>query len=119
MGIGGKEHRHREPEGQTASFPYDRKTIERFRKAFPRARWNEDLKAWFVPGKTAARRFNRWIERESAEADVYADMKGRDAYAFEPIVSKYLRPCQDWLEVATPYSRTVVEQMRNIPFAAW
>jgi hypothetical protein len=120
MMSGNKEHRGSEPPpGQTASFPYDRMTIERFRKAFPRARWNEDVKAWFVPGKTAARRFDRWIERESAEADVYADMKGRDAYAFEPIVSKYLRPCQDWLEVVTPYSRTVVEQMRNIAFASW
>lgn len=48
--------------GAAAAFPYDRMTVERFRKTFPRARWNDDLKAWFVLGKTAARRFDRWLE---------------------------------------------------------
>jgi hypothetical protein len=105
--------------GLTASFPYDRMTVERFRKSFPRARWSDDRKAWFVPGKTAARRFNRWLEQESAQTDVHADAKGRDDYVFEPIVSRYLRIYEDRLEVVTPYSRTIVQQMRDIPFAAW
>ena len=39
--------------GATAAFPYDRLTVERFRTAFPRARWRDDLRAWFVPGTTA------------------------------------------------------------------
>ena len=43
------------------SFPYDRRTMESFRKQFPRARWSDDRKAWLVPGKTAARRFDRWL----------------------------------------------------------
>ena len=32
--------------GATAAFPYDRMTVERFREAFPRARWRDDLGAW-------------------------------------------------------------------------
>ncbi|WP_254019658.1 hypothetical protein [Mesorhizobium escarrei] len=105
--------------GATASFPYDRMTVERFRTAFPKARWSDDLKAWFVPGKTAAKRFDRWLAQESPQADIYADRKGRDAYAFDPIVSKYLRLREDRMEVVTPYSRTIIERMREVPFASW
>ncbi|MEF0941366.1 hypothetical protein QDY28_14410 [Rhizobium sp. BR 362] len=105
--------------GAAATFPYDRMTVERFRKSFPRARWSDDLKAWFVPGKTAARRFDRWLEREAAAADAYADIKGRDAYAFDPIFSNYLLVRDDRLEVKTPYSHTVVDEMRDVPFASW
>lgn len=107
------------PTGASASFPYDRITVERFRKSFPRARWSDELKAWFVPGKTAARRFNRWLEQELAGSNVHADSMGRDAYAFDPIVSKYLLVHQDRLEVQTPYSRSVVNTMRDVPFASW
>jgi hypothetical protein len=107
------------PPGATAKFPYDRMTVEHFRKSFPRARWSDELKAWFVPGKTAARRFDRWLEREFSGSDVYADMKGRDAYAFDPVVSKYLLVYDDRLEVQTPYSRTVVDEMREVRFAFW
>jgi hypothetical protein len=107
------------PPGATATFPYDRMTVEHFRKSFPRARWSDERKAWFVPGKTAARRFDRWLEREFAGSSAYADMRGRDAYAFDPIVSKYLLVHDDRLEVQTPYSRTVVDEMHAVPFAAW
>jgi hypothetical protein len=31
--------------GATAAFPYDRMTVERFREAFPQARWRDDLGA--------------------------------------------------------------------------
>lgn len=105
--------------GAAASFPYDRLTVKRFRESFPRARWSDDLKAWFVPGKTAAQRFNRWLDRELGGSSTYADARGRDAYLFEPIVSKYLRAHDDRLEVATPYSRSVVREMREVPFASW
>jgi hypothetical protein len=40
------------PPGATAAFPYDRVTVERFREAFPRARWRDDLGA---PGSCRAR----------------------------------------------------------------
>lgn len=50
--------------GVAASFPYDRRTVERFIEVFPRARWNHEQKAWFVPGKTAARRIERWLAQE-------------------------------------------------------
>lgn len=105
--------------GATAAFPYDRMTVERFRKTFPRARWNDDLKAWFVPGKTAARRFDRWLELERSQTETHGDIKGRDAFVFDPIVSKYLRRLHSHLEVVTPYSRTVVDEMRQVPFASW
>lgn len=107
------------PTGAAASFPYDRTTVESFRKSFPRARWSDELRAWFVPGKTAARRFNRWLAQELAGSSVHADSRGRDAYAFDPIVSKYLLVHQDRLEVQTPYSRSVVKVMRDVPFASW
>lgn len=105
--------------GATVSFPYDRATVERFRKTFPRARWKDDLEAWFVPGKTAARRFDRWLERELHGSSTHADARGRDAYIFEPIASKYLVVLDDRLEVRTPYSRSVVTEMREVPFASW
>jgi hypothetical protein len=112
--AGGDDH-----PGAKVSFPYDRLTVERFRERFPRARWSDDLKAWFVPGKTAAKRFQRWLDRESSQSDIHADLKGRDAYAFEPVISNYLRLLENGLEVVTPYSRTVIREMREVPFAFW
>ncbi|WP_201445661.1 hypothetical protein [Belnapia sp. F-4-1] len=76
--------------GATAAFPYDRMTIERFREAFPRARWRDDLNAWFVPGARAERRLTAWIGREWSGVLAHADQRGRDALAFDPIYSPYL-----------------------------
>lgn len=104
--------------GATASFEYDRMTVQRFRKTFPRARWDDLRNVWFVPGTTASRRIRRWLDLEASARDIYADAKGRDAFAFEPIVSKYLEPGDD-LVIRTPYSRTVVAELQNVPFAAW
>lgn len=70
--------------GATATFPYDHLTVERFRAAFPGARWREDLRAWFVPGSTAERRLNQWLGRELSGVLAYADDRGRDAFAFQP-----------------------------------
>ncbi len=103
--------------GATAAFPYDRMTVERFRAAFPGARWREDLRAWFVPGTTAERRLNRWLGRELSGVLAYADQRGRDAFAFEPIHSRYLEAADDLL-IRTPYSRTVVAEMRAVPWAS-
>lgn len=104
--------------GATAAFPYDRMTVERFRAAFPRARWRDDLGAWFVPGTTAERRLNRWLGRELPRVLAFADERGRDAWAFEPIASRYLQAADDLL-VRTPYSRTVIEELRAVPWARW
>jgi hypothetical protein len=105
--------------GVTTSFPYDRRIVERFMKAFPRARWNDEQKAWFVPGKTAAQRIDRWFAQEAPDQDAYGDQKGRDAFEFDPIRSPYLEPVDTDLRVRTPYSRTVVEELRAIPWAQW
>lgn len=104
--------------GATASFPYDRTTVERFRATFPRARWREDLGAWFVPGVQAERRLRAWSSREWTGVLAYADERGRDAFAFEPIASPYLSVGDD-LVVRTPYSRAVVAALRMVPWARW
>jgi hypothetical protein len=104
--------------GALASFPYDAALVERFRESFPRARWRANELAWFVPGTTAVARVEAWFARELSDLDRYADARGRDAFAFEPIESPYLIPADDLL-VRTPYSRTVVRQLRATPFARW
>ncbi len=105
--------------GATAAFPYDRMTVERFREAFPRARWRDDLGAWFVPGTRAERRLTAWMGREWSGVLAFADQRGRDAFAFEPIESAYLEVTEDGFVVRTPYSRTVIEELRAVPWAHW
>ncbi|WP_458438964.1 hypothetical protein [Methylorubrum extorquens] len=104
--------------GATAAFPYDRMTVERFRAAFPRARWRDDLGVWFVPGATAERRLNAWSSREWSGVLTYADERGRDAFAFDPFESTYLEVADD-LVVRTPYSRAVIAELRMVPWARW
>ena len=104
--------------GATAAFPYDRMTVEHFRQAFPRARWRDDLSAWFVPGITAERRLKAWSGREWSGVLAHADQRGRDAFTFEPITSPYLEVAED-LQVRTPYSRTVIAELREVPWARW
>ncbi|MDK4733976.1 hypothetical protein [Rhizobium sp. CNPSo 3490] len=105
--------------GAEVSFPYDRMTVEQFRNRFPRARWNDVRKAWFVPGRTASRRIGRWLAELEAEADAHADAKGRDAFAFDPIDSPYLELGKAGFRIRTPYSKTVVDELREVPFSRW
>ena len=107
------------PVGATTDLPHDRMTVERFRQAFPRARWSENRKAWFVPGRTAQKRIGRWLAELEAEADAYADDKGRDAFAFDPIESCYLEAGTAALLIRTPYSKTLVNEIREIRDARW
>src|SRR6195952_2154448 len=104
--------------GATAAFLYDRMTVERFREAFPRARWRDDLGAWFVPGTTAERRLKAWSSPEGWGVLAYAEERGRDPFAFEPITSPYLEVADD-LVVRTPYSRAVIAELRMVPWARW
>jgi hypothetical protein len=104
--------------GATASFPYDRATVERFRAAFPCARWREESGAWFVPGSRAEKRLTASSGREWSGLLAYADQRGRDAFAFEPITSSYLE-IGDGFVVRTPYSRTAVSELREVPWARW
>ena len=105
--------------GADISFPYDRMTVEQFRRRFPRARWSDARKAWFVPGRTASRRIGRWLAEIEAEADAHADAKGRDAFAFDPIDSPYLELGKAGFRIRTPYSKTVVDELREVPFSRW
>jgi hypothetical protein len=91
-------------EGATTDLPHDRITVERFRQAFPRARWSDRLNAWFVPGRTAQKRIGRWLAEQEAEADRFADEKGRDAFAFEPIESRYLEAAPATFQIRTPFT---------------
>jgi hypothetical protein len=104
--------------GAFAKFPYDRELVRRFRETFPRARWRAGEEAWWVPGTTAARRLDTWMSQELETLDRHADAKGRDAFTFDPLESSYLSVADD-LRVRTPYSRTIVEAMRAIPWAWW
>lgn len=104
---------------ETVTFPFDRMAVQRFREAFPRARWSDRLSAWIVPGNTARRRIDRWLAKEAAREDLFATEKGRDAFEWEPILSAYLE-VSDWgFCIRTPYSRTVVDELRQIPLARW
>ncbi|MBP2446226.1 hypothetical protein [Rhizobium leguminosarum] len=105
--------------GADVSFPYDRMTVEQFRRRFPRARWSDSRKAWFVPGRTASRRIGRWLAELEAEADAHADAKGRDAFVFDPIDSPYLQLGKVGFRIRTPYSKTVVDELREVPFSRW
>ncbi|MDB5555573.1 MAG: hypothetical protein JWL86_5557 [Rhizobium sp.] len=105
--------------GATTDLPHDRITVQRFRESFPRARWSDSLNAWFVPGRTAERRIGRWLAEMEAEADAFADEKGRDAFAFDPIESRYLEATPSAFQIRTPYSRTVVNEIREVPFVRW
>lgn len=104
--------------GALVAFPFDVATVERFKAAFPRARWREDETAWFVPGITAQKRVVRWLERELAALTAFEDERGRDACNFEPIDSPYLSVA-DGLVVRTPYSQSVIDELRAVPFARW
>lgn len=104
--------------GAIVSFPFDAALIERFRAAFPRARWSERLAAWRLPGTTAILRAARWLDREPLSAFAVADERGRDSFSFEPIRSPYLNAA-DEIVVRTPYSRTVIEELRAVPWAWW
>jgi hypothetical protein len=107
------------PPGAEATFPYDRETVEQFRRRFPRARWSDIRQSWFVPGRTASRRIGRWLAEKEAEAEAFADEKGRDAFEFNPIDSPYLERGKGGFRIRTPYSKTVVDELREVPYARW
>lgn len=113
------EPKEDQPSSETVSFPFDRMTVARFRETFPNARWSDRLQAWTVPGKTARRRIDRWLASEADRRIPYSEERGRDAYEFEPILSPYLEVGGRGLRVRTPYSRTVVDELRQVPFARW
>lgn len=112
-------HEKQEPTPETVSFRFDRMTVARFRETFPRARWSDELQAWTVPGATARRRIDRWLATEANRSGPFEEERGRDAFAFEPILSPYLSVYDRGFRIKTPYSRTVVEELRQIPFARW
>jgi hypothetical protein len=49
----------------------------------------------------------------------YEEERGRDTYEFEPILSPYLQVFDLGFRIKTPYSGTVVDELRQIPFARW
>ncbi|TWF49500.1 hypothetical protein [Neorhizobium alkalisoli] len=108
-----------EPQHETISFAFDRMTVARFRETFPNARWSDALQAWTVPGSTARRRIDRWLASEADRRAPYEEERGRDAYEFEPVLSPYLEVISTGFRIKTPFSRTVVDELRQIPFARW
>ncbi len=114
-----EENNDADPPQETVSFAFDRMTVARFRETFPNARWSDTLKAWTVPGKTARKRIDRWLASEADRRAPYEEERGRDAYEFEPILSPYLQVYDRGFRIKTPFSRTVVGELRQIPFARW
>jgi hypothetical protein len=64
------------------------------------------------------RRLTAWASREWSGVLAHADQRGRDAFTFEPITSPYLEVA-DGFVVRTPYSRTVIAELRAVPWARW
>ena len=116
---GHKESEAVDPPQETVSLAFDRMTVARFREVFPNARWSDTLQAWTVPGKTARKRIDRWLAAEAGRRMPYEAERGRDAYEFEPILSPYLQVYDRGFRIKTPYSRRVVDELRQIPFARW
>jgi len=108
-----------DPPQERVSFAFDRMTVARFRETFPNARWSDALQAWTVPGKTARKRIDRWLASEVDRRPPYEEERGRDAYEFKPILSPYLQVFDRGFRIKTPFSRTVVDELRQIPFARW
>lgn len=107
------------PLQETVSFAFDRMTVARFRQAFPNARWIDRLRAWTVPGKTARQRIDRWLVSEADRRKPFEEERGRDAFEFEPILSPYLQVYDSGFRIKTPYSKAVVDELRQVPFARW
>lgn len=107
-----------EAAGAIVTFPYDAALVERFRARFPAARWSEEACGWIVPGTTAERRVAAWLQGELPGPLALGDERGRDAFEFDPIESDYLEANGDLL-VRTPYSRSVIDHLRGVPWAAW
>ena len=60
-----------------------------------------------------------WLASEADRRAPYEQERGRDAYQFEPILSHYLQVTDQGFRVRTPFSRQVVDELRQIPFARW
>ncbi|WP_222846967.1 hypothetical protein, partial [Staphylococcus aureus] len=58
------------------------------------------------------------MTQETEMFALHDDSKGRDAFAFDPLSSSYLEVSDD-LRVRTPYSKSVLEELRAIPWASW
>ena len=114
-----EETKDPDPPREKVSFAFDRMTVARFRETFPNARWSDSLQAWTVPGKTARKRIDRWLASEADRRAPYEEERGRDAYQFEPILSPYLQVYDRGFRIKTPFSRTVVDELRQIAFARW
>lgn len=68
---------------------------------------------------SACKRIDRWLALEANRRTPYDEERGRDAFEFEPILSPYLQVFGSGFRIKTPYSRTVVDELRQVPFARW
>lgn len=99
----------------TVAFPYDRDLVASLKTEFPKARWDTGRKAWAIPGKTAAKRAEKWIAaRKAAEPTADDAQRARDDLAFNPIESRRVGIDFSGLTVRTPYSEAIVALLRGI-----
>jgi hypothetical protein len=71
-----------------------------------------------ISGIRARKRIDRWLARGLSGTFSFADERGRDAFAFDPIESAHLTAADD-LKIVTPYSRTIISGLRAVPWAWW
>lgn len=62
---------------------------------------------------------HRWLALEADRRARYDEERGRDTFEFEPILSPYLQVLDSGFRIRTPYSRTVGDELRQVPFAPW
>ena len=105
--------------GVAVVFPYDKELIASLKKTFPHARWDSRYKRWLIPGKTADKGVDRWIEtltpalaeREYSIQNALFELAG--------IESKRVTRGRDHLILRVPYHPELVALISAFVGATW
>lgn len=111
-----------EVKGATATFPRDLEAVRQLKHAFPKIFWSRRGGGWYLVGKTAARRLERWADEHLPTGDAYDGDKMHDEETIEPLElphgSQYAKAARVY-SILTPYDEELVETIKGIPRAAW
>lgn len=106
-----------------AKFEYDPERVQRFKQAFPKAKFNPTTKEWSVAGVTAQKRIDKWValDADATAKTVLAEAKARDAAAFDGIKVNhpYVTAGKTGYAVRTPYDPALVKILKGLPGARW